>query len=220
MLYALGVFNDFHFMYQIEQFTVHIVQPRKNNISEWTISTEDLLVWADDIKKKAELALTPSAPRVPGDKQCQWCKAKATCKALHDFTEETITGAFDDLSNINILTDLQLRTIVDNQKLIETFIKSVEAEVFARLEIGTPFPGYKLVEGRSTRQWTGDAQDLLEAELGDDAYTKKLIGITAAQKLLGAGFVDDNTVKPQGRPTLAQETDKRIEINCIQFDKM
>ena len=79
---------------------------------------------------------------------------------------------------------------------------------------GTEYPGYKLVEGRSNRKYVNDAAVAAAVtKAGFDPYEQKLLGITAMQKLLGktcfekvlAGLIE----KPQGKPTLVPESDKR-----------
>ena len=57
---------------------------------------------------------------------------------------------------------------------------------------------------------------------GFDPYERKLLGVTAMQKLLGkarfeevlAGLIE----KPQGKPTLVPESDKRPAMNNAKSD--
>ena len=225
-LYASGVLNEFGFLHDIEKIHIHIVQPRLRNYDEWSISREDLLEFGKVASEKAQLALSPGAPRVPGNKQCQWCAAKGDCNVLATFMEEVITATFDDLDDMStdVLSDERKKQILDNKKLISDFVGAVEATVFAQLEEGKPFKGYKLVEGRSVRQYLDGAEEVLQKELGDDAYSKKLIGITAAEKKLGKPRMNELTHKPVGKPTLAPEADKRkpiaIEDTSDHFEEL
>ena len=118
-LYALGLLNELDGLDLIKSFVIHIVQPRVRNFSSWEISLEDLTKFGEFCKKQAELALTKDAPKVPGEKQCQWCRAKGSCKELMKFTEEVITGEFENLDKIesDVITDDQVRKILDNKKL-------------------------------------------------------------------------------------------------------
>jgi hypothetical protein len=112
----------------------------------------------------------------------------------------------------NKLNDEQLKLILDNKKLIEDFLKSVEQHIYDRLLDGEKFEGYKLVEGRSNRKWADDAEEVLKNKLGEDAYEKKLIGITAAGKKLKKDEVEELTYKPEGKLQLAPASDKRKEV--------
>lgn len=215
-MYAIGMLNEIGFLEEFTDIRIHIVQPRLNNYSYWDISVEDLTKFSHWVAERAQLALSDNAPRIPGEKQCQWCKAKHNCKALKEFTEDIIMNDFDEMDDSNMdehsITDIQRKRILDNRKLIESFFKSVEDSVFLRLQRGESFKGYKLVTGRSNRIWKEDAESTLVKELGDGAYTKKLITITAAQKELGKDVVNELAIKPEGKPTLAPESDKRQAI--------
>lgn len=216
IIYAIGFYNDFGDQHDIEHFRLHIVQPRKFNNTHYDMTVADLNKKAQWIKARAELTIASDAPRTAGEKQCQWCKAKADCPTLHAYTEQTLTAHFDDLTADTLSTDKltqeQKRKVLDSKKLIETFLKSVEESVSDTLQSGGSFEGYKLVHGRSVRKWNEEAADVLEQQLGDDAYSKKLIGITQAEKLLGADVLKPLTFKPEGKPTLAPASDKRQAI--------
>lgn len=216
LLYAIGLYNHLEFLGGIEKFIIHIVQPRVANYSTWEVSVDKLKEFAKWASARAKLALSDNAARIPGEKQCQWCRAKSNCQALSTHVRSVIMSEFDDMSelpNISDLTDGDKKTILDNSKLIDTFLKAVKADIHARLEQGSDFNGYKLVDGKSNRKWTENAHIELKKELGDDAHTKKPITVTEAQKLLGKNRVDELTYKPTGSPTLVQSSDKRQAIS-------
>ena len=100
-----------------------------------------------------------------------------------------------------------------HKKLIESFLGEVENGVFERVWNGEEFAGYKIVEGRSVRQWGPEAEERLKKDIGEEAYTKKLIGITEAEKKVGKTLVNELAIKPRGKPTLVLESDKRISIS-------
>lgn len=214
-LYALGFYNELHCLDVIKSFKIHIVQPRIFNYSSWEITLDDLVKFGEYASKKAHEALTPNAPRTPGEKQCKWCNAKATCPALKKHTEDIILSSFEDYHEdrkFDPLNDKQLKLILDNKNLIEDFLKSVEQHIYDRVSNGEKFEGYKLVEGRSNRKWVDDAEDILKEKLGEDAYEKKLIGITAAGKKLKKDEVAELTYKPEGKLQLVPDSDKRKEV--------
>lgn len=67
MLYALGALNLFDCLYDIEQVTMTIFQPRLSSISTWTITAAELYQWAEEeLKPKAELAAKGEGEFVPG----------------------------------------------------------------------------------------------------------------------------------------------------------
>ena len=90
---------------------------------------------------------------------------------------------------------------------------------------GVRYPGWKLVEGRSNRKYTDEAAVAkVVSNAGYDPYEKKLLGITAMQKQLGKKkfeqLLSGLVVKPQGKPVLAPNSDKRPEFNTAQYDFM
>jgi hypothetical protein len=111
-----------------------------------------------------------------------------------------------------------VKLILDNKKLIESFLNAVENKTFERLLKGEKIPGYKIVEGRSNRKWIDDAEAKLIEKLGDEAFEKSLIGITAAEKKLNKKEVNDLTYKPSGKLTMAPESDKRPAVTSIIDD--
>ena len=219
-LYALGFYNELKCLDVIKSFVIHIVQPRKWNFSEWEISLKDLVAFGEFAKKKAQEALKPGAKRVPGYKQCEFCNAKASCTALDKFTQDIISADFDNLDEVDSesVTDERVKLILDNKKLIESFLSAVETRAFERLVAGEKIPGYKIVEGKSNRKWIDDAEAKLIEKLGDEAFEKSLIGITAAEKKLNKKEVNDLTYKPPGKLTLAPESDKRPAVTSVTDD--
>jgi hypothetical protein len=228
MLYALGVLSEYSFIYDLDNVVIHIYQPRIKNYSSWSISANDLYKWAEWAKQRAEEALRDDAPRTPSDKACQWCKAKATCKALLDHTHNVIMNDFDDLTSINpdTLTDNELRVVMDNAKLIKSWLDAVEAHIFDKLNNGQVFDGYKLVEGRSTRTWQDEQQAailLADKVPSDKLFTQKLISPAQAEKLLknDKELFASLVTKSTGKPTLVPSCDKRIALNDANvFDSL
>jgi hypothetical protein len=228
MLYALGAWLMTELVYDIKRVQIHIIQPRLDHISQWEISVPDLLRWAEWVKQRAEETLDADARRVPGEKQCRFCRAKASCGALQKMTQDIILADFDDLDHMpkaNTLTDDQMRRALEGKSLIEAWLGAIESLVRERLGNGVDFPGYKLVEGKSNRQWSDDwaaAVRLADLIGNDKAYVPpKLISPTQAEKVLGkkrTAEIADLITKPSGAPTLAHETDKRPAISISADD--
>ncbi len=222
-LYAIGIDRELEFLSEkIDKYVLHIVQPRINHFTSWEISKQDLGKFAEWVEERADLALSGKGERLPGEKQCQWCRAKGDCRALSDFTEALVKGEFDDLDDLDSesLSHDEKKAILGNKKLIESFLKAVEASVFDQIERGEEFEGYKLVEGRSIRKWNDKAEHSLISRLGSDAYNRKLIGIGEAEKRLGKEAISDLTIKPKGKTTLALSSDKRESINSDLFNEI
>ena len=226
ILYALGAYAEYKHLYEIETIEIIIVQPRLDHISTWELSIDDLLKRGEWISERAEMTEDPAAQRVPGESQCQWCKAKATCGALQKATHDLIATDFnnlDKMSNPDTLTDEELRAAMDAKKLIVSWLDAVESTVTQRLAAGEPFDGYKMVAGRSSRNWNDELQaaTVLESALGVKAWERKLQSPTKAEKLLGKsklGLIESLISSKDGRPTLARESDPRPAVGATGMD--
>ena len=206
MLYALGYFGN--------RFTatLHIVQPRINNhVDTYSVGLEELHMFSKKTQQTIFDIQNDVTTFTPGEKQCLWCPHKNNCDALAKHVKQTTIDLFDDMDDND---DLR-RSILDNRKLIINFLNSIESDVIERLMRGEEFKGYKLVYGRSIRKWNEEAKAALFGKLGQNAYTKKLIGVTEAQKQLGKEFVDTYTTKIEGKPTLVSSDDKRPSMEEI-----
>ena len=81
MLYALGALRLFDSLYDIDTVSMSIYQPRRENVSTWTITVDELLDWAENtLKPKAELAFNGEGEFVPGS-WCTFCKVAVKCRA-------------------------------------------------------------------------------------------------------------------------------------------
>ena len=219
MLYALGAYSEVEMLQEVNKIFMHIVQPRLDHIDVWVTTPKALLQWGEWVKERAQLALAEDAPRVPGEKQCQWCRAKGNCEALYQYTSKIIGAEFDDLTETNTgdMSEARIREVLEAAPLIRGFLSAVEDHVYGLLSEGKQFNGYKLVEGRSLRKWNDEekvAQILAEA-LGEAAWEKNLLSPAKAEKALGKkrkSLIDGMIEKPTGKPTLAPATDKRPAI--------
>ena len=231
MLYALGAYADYGDMAEIKTIRITIAQPRifEGAPESWDIELADLLKWGEWVRQRAERCFETDAEFVPGEKQCQWCKAKATCSALAKLTEQTIMAEFesvtdaDSLTPVNRLSDDQIAQVLKSKKLIASWLEAVEALVFERLEDGQSFSGYKLVAGRSNRKWKDEreAEIQLFELLDDKARIWKVVSPAQAEKLLGkkeAHQIAHLVTKGEGAPTLVAEDDPRPSISVTADD--
>jgi len=217
LAYALGAAANFDGFEK--EIYVHIWQGGSGD--QWRVSLLDLDAFAGKLMTTAEVALKEGAPRNPSDDACRYCKAAPECPALYQQQLAVVGGDFTDLTAPDKLTDEQIATVVLNRSRVEQWMKKVWSHALDRSQRGEPIAGTKVVEGRAIRRWTSEGKAALADALGDDAYEKKLIGVTAADALLGKELVDAMTEK-RGSPTLAGLDDKRPALtNAIDdFDEL
>ena len=95
MCYALGALEAFGDIYDINQIKMTIFQPRRDNVSTYTISRDELLKWADEIlAPTAQLAYVGGGEFKAGD-HCRFCKVKATCRKRAEYNLELAKYDFE-----------------------------------------------------------------------------------------------------------------------------
>lgn len=217
-LYALGALQAYHgLVADFEAVRMAISQPRiKTAPSEYALTVEELETWGRSTARSA-VNTCLNAERTqreddedrwlevfvrPGEKQCKFCRAKATCPSLRAEVIDTVTDSraaspeeFDDVVNVNHETaDDHLGHLLSKVDLIEDWCKAIRAEAERRLLAGDTVPGFKLVQGKKgNRQWSDAAA--VEATLKsmrikiEDMYDFKLISPTSAEKLAKAEVI-------------------------------
>ena len=243
MMYALGAYEEFGLLGDFEEITMVIHQPRLNHVSEYSVPTAHLLAFAGKVSAAATECRSAEAKSAvrgtlaaeawpakflnPGEKQCRFCRAKATCPALRaevaEVTHEAASVAdFADLLPVQPdgqTGDNYLSVAMSKVGLVEDWCKAIRAEVERRLFAGQAVDGYKLVEGkRGNRRWADEgAVTAVFKSLRlkqDQMYEQKLISPTAAERLLKStpkrwSKVQEHITQSDGKPSVAPVTDKR-----------
>ena len=219
MLYALGALKMFESLYDIDTVSMTIFQPRRENVSTWTISVDELMDWADKtLKPKAELAFSGDGEYTPGS-WCQFCKAAVKCRAR---AAENLKLAQSEFKLPPLLTDDEIEEILAQLDNLIKWAKEIQSYAQdAAVNHGKEWCGFKLVAGRSNRKYTDEnavAQAAISAGY-KDIYKKSLITITEMEKLMGkqqfSEILGAFVIKPQGKPTLVPTSDKRQAINVM-----
>lgn len=216
MLYALGALKLFDCLYDIETVSMSIFQPRRENVSTWTIAVSDLMDWAENtLIPKAELAFKGEGEYIPGA-WCQFCKASVKCRAR---AEAKLELAKFEFAQPPLLSDEEIEEILGKLEDLTKWANEIAAYAQeAAINHGKVWAGFKLVESRTNRKYT-DEDAVIEAAKAagyHDIFKQSLITITEMEKLMGkkifAEILGAFIVKPQGKPTLVPASDKRPAI--------
>ncbi|EMK5709530.1 DUF2800 domain-containing protein [Acinetobacter baumannii] len=261
-LYGLGALATFGMFGDFKQVRMVIHQPRLGYQSESVLTVEELYDFANEAKTQVTFIHTLEdgvenpdgatgevfeASFNPGEKQCHWCKAKATCPALQKHLVETIAGEFENLTQLDLqeeitnataqvvsATNAQLSRMYAVIPLLEGWIKAVDSTVHQKMHAGEAIPGFKMVQGKKgNRTWTDaeEAEKLLKSMRlkTEQMYDLKLISPTKAEALK-----KDEAIGPRqwtkiealitqadGKPTVAPESDKRPALDMKpQFEDL
>ena len=220
MLYALGALELFDNLYDVTDVTMTIFQPRRANVSVWTIAKSALYQWVEStLRPAAELAFKGEGSYHSGE-WCQFCKARHECRARAD---EQMSLVRYDFQMPPLLTDEDVEDILGRVDQLVAWAEDVKANALQAALNGKQWPGWKLVEGRSNRRYVDETAvaDAVTAA-GLDPFEHKLRGVTAMTSLLGRKRFDEMLggliEKPHGKPTLAPESDKRPALNTNDFE--
>ena len=217
MLYALGALTQFGMLYNIEEISMSIFQPRRENVSTWCIKWNELLNWANNfLKPKAEEAYNGTGDYCSGE-WCRFCKAAVKCRARADRHMEL---AKDDFKQPPVLTDIEIETLLPVLADLTSWANSLIAYAEAKaINEGKKWAGFKVVAGRSVRRFTDEKAVVKAAENAGykDIYKKTLISLTEFEKLMGKAefkeILGPYVTKPAGKLTLVPDTDKRPEVD-------
>jgi len=216
-LYGLGALELFDGIYDINEVSMTIYQPRRENVSTHTVFKESLYQWAEEILKPiAQLAFDGAGEYVPGD-HCQFCRAAVKCRAR---AEENLNLARFEFSLPPLLSDSDIEVILTKIDDLVSWASDIKSYALdSAVNHGKHWNGFKLVEGRSNRKYSNEEAVAEAAKSAGyrDIYRQSLITITEMEKLMSkakfneilGGLIE----KPQGKPTLVPSTDKRPEIN-------
>lgn len=219
MLYALGALHTFGSLYDIERVAVTIYQPRWANVDTWEISATELEQWAEtEAKPKAELASAGEGEFCPGS-WCQFCKIAPACRARAEANLQLAKWEFAPPAELN---DAEIADVLAKIPQLKTWASDVEAYALSKaVNQGVVFEGFKLVAGRSICKYTSEKDVAAAAEAAGykDIYDRKLITLTAMERLMGKPafneILGDLVTKPAGKPMLVPASDKRPSLDLV-----
>jgi hypothetical protein len=224
-LYGLGALNDFGDIYDIQEVAMHIFQPRINNISVEQMSDSKLLAWGETVKPVAKLAAEGKGDYCSGE-HCRFCPHAAQCPTLSADCMKVVNISGGKAA-VPTLAPWMVADILKQEAMISGWLKSVKERALSQMLSGEEIPGFKVVEGKSSREWRSEdeveafmessgfqREEYLKTELLSPAQMEKSIGKKRAKELLSE-FIE---TKP-GSPTIAPEGDKRKPYNRAEASR-
>jgi hypothetical protein len=216
-LYALGALEIYDSLYDIKEISMTIFQPRRENVSTWTVPVEELKAWAEEeLKPKAAKAYQGEGEYMPGS-WCTFCRASTRCRARAD---ENLKLAQMEFKMPPLLTDSEIEEVLTILPDLTKWANEITAYATdAAVNHGKEWHGFKVVEGRSVRKYKDENAVAEKAVISGykDIYRKSLIPMTEMQKLMGKTKFEEilgNLIyKPPGKPTLVPNWDKRPAMN-------
>ena len=223
MYYALGAYALFEGIEEVSTVRLSIVQPRMQEEPQtWEISLADLLTWAREVlQPAAEMAWKGEGVYHPGG-HCRFCKAYPSCRAWQK--QYGPLAGFEPYPEPATLSDEELGEWLQKLEGLAVYARDLEEYAQQALMEGRALPGWKLVQGRSTRKWTDQdaAFRQMQADGIDEAmlYTRTPITLTVAEKMIGkkkfAETMSAFITRAPGAPKLAQASDPRPAYDRLE----
>lgn len=216
-LYALGALELYDGIYDIDTVSMTIFQPRRENVSTYTVFKESLYQWAEEVlKPTAELAYEGKGEYCPGE-HCQFCRAAVKCRAR---AESKMKLAAFEFALPPLLSDDEIAQVLSAAGDLTNWANEIMAYATeAAVNHGKEWPGFKVVEGRSNRKYADENAVAEAAKTAGyrDIYKQSLISVTEMEKLMGkttfTEVLGGLVTKPPGKPTLVPVSDKRPPMN-------
>lgn len=219
MLYALGAMSELSLLYRFKFVHMTIVQPRVNNISEFTMSADELIEWGETVvKPKAEAAISGNGEFEAGD-WCRFCRAKQQCKTRYE-SNDSLYPELSAQHDPRLITLAELGEYLKRGRDMAAWLEDMKEYALSESLAGADVPGWKAVEGRGSRAFTDtdEAVDTLIKNGIDESvlYERRVLTLAQMEKAVGkktfGELVGDLVVKNPGKPTLVEESDKRPRI--------
>ena len=227
-LYALGALARFRAVYgdAIKHVKTAIIQPRiSTDVSTEELTVEELLAWGETVKPRARAAYTGEGAEFCAGDWCRFCAGRAECRARakgYSALEEFAAMAPDD----NRLSENEIADLLRRGAGLVRWYQDLQEYARGALLAGRTISGWKVVEGRSTRQFSDQdaAFRALTAAGYDEAilYERKPLTLAQVEKQVGktafAEICGAYVTKPPGSPTLVEASDKRQPYNSAALE--
>ena len=211
-LYALGAYSKFKEDFpELKEVNYTIHQPRLDSISSDGTTIAKLLDWANYfVKPKAKKAWSGAGEFLPGD-WCQFCRAKAQCRARSDYNQELAKQEFKEPP---LLSEEELVEVLSKAQDLRQWAVDVEDYALNKAITEQVIPkGFKLgttVTHRKVVDQELAAKVLVEKGLSDAELwePKKMKSVPSLIKLGGKGQVESwlgsLVQRPEGLPKLVR----------------
>lgn len=219
-IYALGACELFSSLYSFSRVWMIVFQPRIGNVDETEMPVSELYAWASgDLRERAGEAFRGTGDYAVGE-WCRNCRARRQCRHL---AEEQLAMTRFEFRDPPLLSDEEISEVLGRADDLVAWANGVREYALSSALSGRRIAGWKVVEGRSARRFTDDACVAARLEAaGVDPYEKKMLGVTAIEKMLGRrdfkNLLSDLVVLKAGKPVLVPESDRRPEMDLANID--
>jgi hypothetical protein len=224
-IYALAAAETFEVpLGAFDRVELIVDQPRAGGEDRWVAPRDWLLAFQEKLRTAVAATKEPDAPLKAGE-WCRWCKAAAVCPEIVSAVNREAQADFDVVppapvtpAVVEAVPPWKLARILDWEENIKALLGAAYLRVQQLLESGVDVPGYKLVDGRTTRRWADgngeEAARLFAAQYGDKVFApRKVLSVAQMEAMVGkkpfTGLAGHLVVKPAAPKKVAPASDPR-----------
>ena len=215
-LYALGALRAVAGIFPVARVRIAIIQPRVyDEPQEEEITVEELERWAAEIAPIAQKAYAGEGEYVVGP-HCEFCRAKERCRAR---IEQFFSAAEHMPHKPPIISWDEVGEVLRKAEGIVSWYNDLKDLALSHILDGGEVPGWKAVEGRSSRVYADidkAFEALKAAGIAEEIlYERRPLSPAQIEKALGKELYREllekpgHVIKEPGKPTLAPIEDKR-----------
>jgi len=220
--YALGKLKNKVNASKFKKIGIIIGQPRLysgEHFKKEVTTPTDLCTWLGDDLVPALLNARSKNPKFCASAEsCRWCEVKNTCDFRTSYNLEIAQEVFAIHATLPKPDMTKVSELLLKLPNLKQFMSDMELYATNQLKNGIEVPFYKMVAGRSLRKWKdqaifldwGETQGLDEFSLSE----MKVLSPAKAEKKVGRALsktkeFQELIIKPEGKPTMVHESDKR-----------
>ena len=178
------------------------------------------MLWAEESVKPTAAKASKGKGGYSAGAHCKFCPHAGRCRELTKTCTEYVETHSLRVA-VPVLAPHEVAEVLQMEPLVTLWLKRVKAQALNTLLDGGEVPGYKVVEGRASREWVDElrvAERLRAADFNTEEFTKtELLSPAAMEKALGkkkvAELLPDLIDKKSGAPTVVPASDKRPTYN-------
>lgn len=151
MTYAAGVMCT---NLPYTDFTLHLIQPPLDIEDTYETTAEELKAFAKGSIAPAIVEAQSVDPMYnPDEKACRFCLAKNDCKARYNQSLEDAKKVFALYRKLPHVTVEEMSEFLKMADKLKAAISDIQAHAFSVAMNGQPIPGFKLIHGKSSKEW-------------------------------------------------------------------
>lgn len=162
-----------------------VIQPRADieTYQETQYTAKQIDTWEKRFIKAAEQIYVKKKPKFKTGDHCKWCDAQGICVARQKEIERdseliVVNPREVELPDVATVPDEVILKVLEKEDQILGYIKAAKAYALASARAGKVWTGWKLVQGKSRRQWKKDDDEEIAAGLAaygvTDPFNRKL----------------------------------------------